>query len=77
VLNVLSTAGASILAIGFLLPMIYLTWSLFYGKPAGPNPWESTGLEWETSSPPPTHNFEGTPVVTTEPYHYGPKEGEV
>jgi cytochrome c oxidase subunit I len=77
VLNVLSTAGASILAIGFLLPMIYLAWSLKYGKPAGPNPWESTGLEWETSSPPPTHNFIGTPVVTTEPYHYGPKEGEV
>jgi cytochrome c oxidase subunit I len=77
VLNVLSTAGASILAIGFLLPMIYLLWSLKYGKPAGPNPWESTGLEWETSSPPPTHNFIGTPVVTTEPYHYGPKEGEV
>jgi len=77
VLNVLSTAGASILALGFLLPMIYLLWSLKYGKPAGPNPWESTGLEWETSSPPPTHNFVGTPVVTTEPYHYGPKEGEV
>ncbi len=77
VLNVLSTAGASILALGFLLPMIYLAWSLKYGKPAGPNPWESTGLEWETSSPPPTHNFENTPVVTTEPYHYGPKEGEV
>jgi cytochrome c oxidase subunit I len=77
VLNVLSTAGASILALGFLLPMIYLAWSLKYGPPAGPNPWESTGLEWETSSPPPTHNFEHTPVVTTEPYHYGPKEGEV
>ncbi|HUS18299.1 MAG TPA: cytochrome c oxidase subunit I [Terriglobales bacterium] len=77
VLNVLSTAGASILAIGFLLPMIYLAWSLKYGKPAGPNPWEATGLEWETSSPPPTHNFVGTPIVTTEPYHYGPKEGEV
>jgi cytochrome c oxidase subunit 1 len=77
VLNVLSTAGASILAIGFLLPMLYLIWSLKYGKIAGPNPWDSTGLEWETSSPPPTHNFLRTPVVTTEPYHYGEKEGEV
>jgi cytochrome c oxidase subunit 1 len=77
VLNVLSTAGASILAIGFLLPMLYLVWSLKYGKIAGPNPWESTGLEWETSSPPPKHNFHHTPIVTTEPYHYGEKEGEV
>jgi cytochrome c oxidase subunit 1 len=77
VLNVLSSAGASILAIGFLLPMIYLVWSLKYGKIAGPNPWEATGLEWETSSPPPTHNFLQQPVVTTEPYHYGEKEGEI
>jgi cytochrome c oxidase subunit 1 len=77
VLNVLSTAGASVLAIGFLLPMVYLLWSLKYGKPAGPNPWQATGLEWETSSPPPTHNFHETPVVTTEPYFYGESEGEV
>jgi cytochrome c oxidase subunit 1 len=38
VLNVMSTAGASSLAIGYLLPMIYLTWSMRYGKVAGPNP---------------------------------------
>ncbi len=78
VLNVLSTAGASILAVGFLLPLIYLLWSMRYGTVAGPNPWRATGLEWETSSPPPTHNFEQTPVVTEEPYHYGEEsEGEV
>jgi cytochrome c oxidase subunit 1 len=77
VLNVLSTAGASVLALAFILPGIYLTWSLFYGKAAGNNPWLATGLEWETTSPPPTHNFLATPVVTTEPYHYGEKEGEV
>jgi cytochrome c oxidase subunit 1 len=77
VFNVLSSAGASILAIGFLMPMIYLVWSLKYGKIAGPNPWQATGLEWETSSPPPTHNFLEQPIVTSEPYNYGPKEGEV
>ena len=77
VLNVLSSAGASLLAVGFLLPMIYLTWSLKFGKPAGDNPWQATGLEWETTSPPPEHNFHEQPVVTTEPYHYGEKEGEV
>src|SRR6201999_1401832 len=45
-LNVLSTAGASILAIGYLLPLVYFLWSLRYGQPAGNNPWGATGLEW-------------------------------
>jgi cytochrome c oxidase subunit 1 len=70
VLNVMSSAGASILGVGYLIPMIYLIWSLRRGKPAGPNPWEAKGLEWETPSPPPTHNFERTPVVTEEAYAY-------
>jgi len=70
VLNVLSTAGASILAIGYLLPMVYFTWSVRYGKVAGPNPWPATGLEWSTASPPPAENFDVTPVVDWEPYDY-------
>jgi len=37
--------------------MIYLTWSMRYGKIAGPNPWPATGLEWKTASPPLTENF--------------------
>ena len=70
VLNVLSSAGASILAIGYLLPLGYLMWSLRYGRVAGPNPWGAVGLEWDTTSPPPTENFEQTPVVTWEAYQY-------
>jgi cytochrome c oxidase subunit 1 len=70
VLNVLSTAGATILAVGYLLPMAYLLWSLRYGKPAEDNPWQATGLEWRTPSPPPTFNFDETPVVTWEAYEY-------
>jgi cytochrome c oxidase subunit 1 len=74
VLNVMSTAGASILAVGYLLPMVYLIWSMRYGKKAGNNPWDATGLEWLTPSPPPTENFEETPVVTWEPYDYASKD---
>ncbi len=74
VLNVLSSAGASILGLGYLIPFVYLIWSLKYGKPAGPNPWGATGLEWQTASPPPTENFEITPVVTTEAYEYSTEE---
>ncbi|MEJ2007021.1 MAG: cytochrome c oxidase subunit I [Acidobacteriota bacterium] len=69
-LNVISTAGASILGLGYVIPLIYFAWSARYGPVAGPNPWNATGLEWTTASPPPTHNFEETPVVTEEPYGY-------
>jgi cytochrome c oxidase subunit 1 len=77
VLNVMSSAGASILGIGYVIPLIYLFWSMRYGKQAPANPWGSTGLEWDTPSPPPTENFAVTPIVTTEPYHYSPEEVEV
>ncbi len=72
VLNVMSSAGASILGLGYLLPLAYLLWSLKYGKVAGPNPWGAKGLEWTTPSPPPTLNFDETPIVTEEPYAYPP-----
>jgi len=70
VLNVLSSAGASILAVGYLLPMVYMIWSLKHGAIAGPNPWGATGLEWTTQSPPLTENFVVTPVVTEGAYEY-------
>jgi len=70
ILNVLSTAGATILAVGYLLPMVYFVWSMRYGKPAPPNPWNAAGLEWQTQSPPPTFNFDEQPVVTWEAYNY-------
>jgi cytochrome c oxidase subunit 1 len=74
VLNVMSTAGASILAVGLLIPGIYFIWSMRYGKFAPANPWPATGLEWRTPSPPPTENFITTPVVTWEAYEYRPVE---
>jgi cytochrome c oxidase subunit 1 len=74
VYNVLSSAGATVLGLGYLIPFIYLLWSLKYGKDAGPNPWGATGLEWQIPSPPPTANFDVTPVVTTEAYEYHAQE---
>jgi cytochrome c oxidase subunit 1 len=70
VLNVLSTAGSTILAVGYVLPMVYFLWSMRYGKIANDNPWGAAGLEWKTSSPPPTFNFEEAPEVTWEAYNY-------
>ncbi|MDY0747718.1 cytochrome c oxidase subunit I [Paucibacter sp. R3-3] len=73
VLNVLSSAGASILALGYLMPLCYLTWSLIKGPRSEPNPWGATGLEWETASPPPTHNFDVTPLAPDDVYGYTPE----
>ncbi len=68
--HILSTAGASLLAIGFIMPVIYLTWSLKYGEKVGDNPWMAAGLEWETSSPPPTENFTYQPVINHDAYEF-------
>jgi len=70
VLNVMSTAGASILGVGYVIPLIYFVWSMRYGKRAPDNPFGATGLEWQTPSPPPTENFAEPPTVTEEAYAY-------
>jgi cytochrome c oxidase subunit 1 len=77
VLNVMSSAGATVLGFGYIVPLIYFIWSMRYGKKASANPWGAVGLEWETPSPPPTHNFEETPVVRHEAYDYTRKEIKV
>ena len=75
VLNVFSTAGASVLGVGLLMPVVYLTQSLISGPRAADNPWMHPGLEWRTSSPPPTENFDQMPVVTWEAYEFGEESG--
>jgi cytochrome c oxidase subunit 1 len=70
VLNVMSSAGATILGVGYLIPLVYFVWSMRYGPRAKENPWGAVGLEWETASPPPTENFPETPVVVGEAYDY-------
>jgi cytochrome c oxidase subunit 1 len=66
VLNVMSSAGAGVLALGYLLPFFYLVWSLRRGEPAGSNPWGARGLEWQTASPPPTDNFDTPPRLPSD-----------
>ena len=75
VLNVMSTAGATILGAGWLIAIGYFLWSLKWGKIAGPNPWGAKGLEWEAMGRMPLpHNFDEVPIVTEEAYAYTGKE---
>jgi cytochrome c oxidase subunit 1 len=74
VLNVMSSAGATILGVGYLIPLVYMIWSMRYGPMAEPNPWGAKGLEWQIPSPPPTENFTQTPVVTEEAYAYAEEQ---
>jgi cytochrome c oxidase subunit 1 len=78
VYHVLSTAGAAMLGVAYLMPLIYLIRSYVAGPVAPRNPWQATGLEWQTASPPPHENFIRPPVVTRDPYGYrsrgGPQE---
>jgi cytochrome c oxidase subunit 1 len=75
-LNILSSAGASILAVGYALPVLYLTWSMRHGPRAGGNPWGAEGLEWQTRSPPPVENFDVPPRIPRRPYDYDPEAAE-
>jgi cytochrome c oxidase subunit 1 len=77
ILNILSSAGGGIMGLGYLLPMIYLPWSLKKGAVAGPNPFRATGLEWAMQSPPPTFNFDRIPIVTHGPYLYSAESDEL
>ncbi len=71
-LNIISSCGLPLLGVGYFLPLCYLGWSFFFGPVAGSNPWDAPGLEWQTSSPPPTENYPRIPVVTRGPYGYDP-----
>lgn len=64
-LNLLSTIGAFVFALGVLLFLLNIGRSLRSGPPAGDNPWDAPALEWSTSSPPPVYNFATIPQVAS------------
>ncbi|WP_017294599.1 cytochrome c oxidase subunit I [Geminocystis herdmanii] len=70
-LNLLSTAGAYVMAVSTLPFIINVVWSLAKGTQAERNPWRALTLEWQTASPPIIENFEEEPVLWSGPYDYG------
>jgi cytochrome c oxidase subunit 1 len=74
-LNQVSTVGSWLIGAGFLYTAWYLGKALMSGEKAPSNPWQSTTLEWQTSSPPPFENFLETPIVSHWAYEYLPEGG--
>ena len=67
VYNMLSTVGSGITALGVALFVVNV-WRahvLRLGVRAGNDPWLADTLEWYTTSPPPVHNFDSVPYVTS------------
>jgi cytochrome c oxidase subunit 1 len=70
-LNDFSSISAFLLGASFLIFIANFVWSIFIDpKKSPPNPWDSLGLEWQTATPVPPHNFDRIPVVLADPYHY-------
>jgi cytochrome c oxidase subunit 1 len=69
-LNQFMTISAIILGLSQLLFVANFFGSLFFGKKAGRNPWNSNSLEWTAPSPPPHGNFDTPPLVRRGPYEY-------
>jgi cytochrome c oxidase subunit 1 len=70
-LNDFSSVSAFLLGLSFLIFLFNLLYSMWINPVKAPaNPWDSLGLEWQTATPIPPHNFDRIPVILTDPYHY-------
>jgi cytochrome c oxidase subunit 1 len=74
-LNVLSTIGSFVLALGIAVFIVNWWRSLRRGEPAGDDPWKGNTLEWATTSPPPAHNFHSLPEIRSERPVFDAREG--
>ena len=63
--NLVTTLGVPLQIAATLVFVVNILVSLRRGKPAGADPWDAWTLEWATTSPPPSYNFETLPVVTS------------
>ncbi len=70
--QLIMTAGAVILALGFAITLLNWIVGAVAGEKAADNPWGSKSLEWTTVSPPPPGNWTTQPVLAEDwtPYAY-------
>jgi cytochrome c oxidase subunit I len=63
--NLISSIGSGVMAIGLTLFLVNVVKTARTGARAGNDPWLADTLEWYTTSPPPEHNFDRVPYVTS------------
>jgi cytochrome c oxidase subunit I+III len=76
ILNLITTIGSYVLAVGFLVFIINVVISLRRGADAGPNPWDAATLDWTTPSPPPPYNFVVIPALASRTPLWEPQLNE-
>jgi len=74
--NLVSTVGAFVLGLSFLLLLVVAVASLRAAATAGNDPWDGRTLEWRTSSPPPVENFAAVPPVHGRDTFWREKHGD-
>jgi cytochrome c oxidase subunit I len=75
--NTWASISAFVLGFSMLIFLVNLVFSLVISRtPAPANPWHATSLEWQTTSPPPAHNFDEIPQIE-HPHDYGVDEPDV
>jgi cytochrome c oxidase subunit I len=73
-LNQWASISAFVLGFSLFVFLANLVYTVFIARmPAPENPWQSTSLEWQTTSPPPAHNFDTIPPIG-DPHDYGRDE---
>ncbi len=65
-MNLIATAGALLIAASMIPFLVNIFTTLVNGEKAGDDPWEGNTLEWATTSPPPTYNFDSLPPIRSE-----------
>jgi cytochrome c oxidase subunit 1 len=76
-MNLLSTIGAFLIAIGVMVFIWNFITTLRNGEKCGSDPWDAFTLEWDTASPPKPYNFLELPIVRSRRPFFDKKNPDI